>query len=204
MEIYTLLREGLNSLSIVYDDRQVEAFVVYLDELQKWNKRINLVGLKNREDIVKRLLFDALFIQGYIRESKRLMDLGSGSGIIGIPLSILNKKMEIFSVDKSLKKIQFQRHIKRILSLKAFTPIESRIEMLTPLAVDTIVVKGFGRISNVLDKTKNHLLKGGKIFFMKGKKEAAEEYEGFSILTDIPYKLPMNDNTYRLFIYRKQ
>jgi len=204
MDIEGLIRDGLDSFSIARNTEKEEALLRYLMELQKWNKRINLVGLKELADIVKKLLFDAFFINGYIKESTRLMDLGSGSGIIGIPLSILNHKMKVISVDKSLKKIQFQRHMQRILSLNAFTPINSRIEALNPLVVDTVVVKGVGSITHILDKVKNHVLQGGKILFMKGEKEMPVEHEGFSILEDIPYRLPMNDKTYRLFIYEKK
>jgi len=203
MDTERLIKVGLDSFSIARNAEKEEALLRYLLELQKWNKRINLVGLKELVDIVKKLLFDAFFINAYIKESTRLMDLGSGSGILGIPLAILNETVEIFSVDRNLKKIQFQRHIKRILSLERFTPVHSRIEALPPLAVDTVVAKAFGKTPHILHNAERHLLTNGTLLIMKGKGEKPIEHEGFSLEKDIPYSLPMNDKTYRLFVYKR-
>jgi 16S rRNA (guanine527-N7)-methyltransferase len=204
MKLKKMIEKGLITFHISFDDKKVDELLLYLLELEKWNKRMNLVGLKDMDSIVKELLFDAFFIHGYVRGSRNLMDFGSGSGIIAIPLAILTPEIEIFSVDKSLKKIQFQRHIKRILHLRGFTPVHGRFEALEPLGVESITVKGFGNIQEILDKGKKHLTGKGTIFILKGKRASSIEHEGFSMEAEIPYTLPMNDKAYRLFIYKKR
>ena len=70
---------------------------------------MNLVGLKEGGQIVGDLVYDAFFLHTHVAGLNSLLDLGSGSGVVSIPLAILNPDKQIFSLDKALKKILFQR-----------------------------------------------------------------------------------------------
>lgn len=203
MDLKKMIEKGLTAFHIPFDEGILKELCFYTLELKKWNEHINLVGLKDVELIVRELLYDTFFLYGHVRRSKTLLDMGSGAGIVAIPLKILNGKMDIFSVDKGLKKIQFQRHIKRSMHLKGLTLLQSRIETLEPIEVDSLAVKGFGDIKGILEKGGRHVRENGHAFILKGTKEDPIDYQGFDLKDVIPYRLPMNEKAYRLFIYKK-
>jgi 16S rRNA (guanine527-N7)-methyltransferase len=161
------------------------------------------VGLKDPESIVRELLNDAFFLHGYAKSNESILDLGSGAGILAIPLAILNKEMQVFSVDRTLKKIQFQRHIKRALKLNNFFPIHERIESLELLNVQGLVAKAFGSITDILTKGGGHIRKGGYAFMLRGKTSTSEDVNGFILEEIVPYTLPDSTKARTLFVYRK-
>ncbi len=203
MDLEKAIEEGLTSFHIAHNEEMLNGLCFYIRELKKWNDRMNLVGLKEMESVVRELLYDAFFIYGYVGESKTVLDMGSGAGIIAIPLKILRREMDVFSVDRGLKKIQFQRHIKRVMHLKGFMLIHSRIEILEGMGIDSLVVKGFGGIQEILEKGGKHVKKGGHAFIVKGKREKPVDCEGFVLQDEVPYALPLSEKGYRLFIYMK-
>jgi 16S rRNA (guanine527-N7)-methyltransferase len=194
---------GLAFFHIPCDEETVAKLTFYITELSKWNDRVNLVGYKDVRSIIRELLYDAFFLWGHAGGSSRTLDLGSGSGILAIPMKILSPGMEMYPVDKSLKKIQFQRHVKRSLALEGFFPVHGRIEEIEPLGVDSVVVKAFGPIEMILEMSERHLKEGGRAYIVKGMAEEAGEAEGFELESIIPYTLPGSGRKYRLFVYRK-
>ncbi|MCX5806282.1 MAG: class I SAM-dependent methyltransferase [Proteobacteria bacterium] len=198
------MQKGLNFFNIQYNEKTVNKLCSYALELKKWNERMNLTGLKEINRIVSELLYDAFFLYGYMQEMKSILDLGSGAGILAIPIAILNENFKIISVDKSLKKIQFQRHIKRTMHLKNFTAAYGRVEALDSMEVDAMLVKGFGSIEAILESGGRHIRTGGCAFILKGKGEDQVIYRGFELDYVMPYTLPVSDREYRLFVYKKQ
>ncbi len=203
MELETIVEHGLVSFDIPFDGDILKNLCLYVTELAKWNKRVNLVGLKNEEAIVSELLYDAFFLQGYVHGSESILDMGSGSGILAIPLKILNKEMRVFSIDRTLKKIQFQRHIQRTVKLYNFFSIHGRIESVEMLNVQCLVVKAFGSIADILTKGGRHIIKRGHAFLLKGKTEDNQGVDGFILEEIIPYALPDSVKARHLFVYRK-
>ena len=198
-----MVMKGLNFFQIPYNGDRVNEICMYVRELKKWNQYMNLTGLKELDLIVSELLYDAFFLCGYMKEMKTVLDLGSGAGILAIPITILSENLKICSVDKSLKKIQFQRHIKRLVSLKNIVPVHDRAEVLEPMETDALIAKGFGSVEEILGKGGKHIRPEGYAFILKGKNEEPIEYPGFKLNNVIQYLLPVSDKAYRLFIYKK-
>jgi 16S rRNA (guanine527-N7)-methyltransferase len=203
MEPAGLLEQGLVFFRVPFDGPIIRDLCLYVTELEKWNRRMNLVGFRDTPSIVQKLLYDAMLLHGYVKDGPSVLDMGSGAGVLGIPLAILNKETQVFSVDKSLRKIQFQNHIRRTLGLHRFLPLHGRIESLEPLEVESLVVKAFGGITDILGKGGRHIRKAGRAFILKGPREKAVEHEGFTMTDEAPYVLPSGANPYRLLIYRK-
>ena len=199
------IREGLAHFNIDCDESGLKALIVFMEELGRWNRRVNLTGIRDMEQAVRELLYDAFFLKGYVKGDGSILDLGSGAGILAIPLSILHKKTDVFSVDKSLRKIQFQRHIRRVLHLERFTPVHGRAEELAPLDVDYLVAKAFGSIPEIMEKGGRHIVPGGLAMIVKGKKEGPADggMDGFVLNETIPYELPQVSRAYKLLIYKK-
>jgi 16S rRNA (guanine527-N7)-methyltransferase len=197
------IREGLAHFHIDHDVTALKGLLFYMEELMRWNEKMNLTGIRDIERAVQELLYDAFFLTRHLQNDHSILDLGSGAGILAIPLSIIDANVDIFSMDKSLRKVQFQRHIKRILRLNRFTPIHGRAEEMTPIAVDSLVVKAFGSIPEILEKGGIHIKPGGRALVLKGEKEKPVDYEGFFLEDTIRYELPVISKSYKLFIYKK-
>ena len=206
MEIRRAIEKGLDYFNIQYNDEILIKLCFYVEELGKWNEHINLTGIKSPLSIVGILLYDAFFMFSRVKENRVILDMGSGNGILAISINILGETyepQEVFSVDKSLKKIQFQRHIKRSLNLKMFAPVQGRIEMLEPIGVDALAAKGFGTADEIIESGGRHLKQGGRAFIVKGKNEAPRDIAGFYLEEDTLYSLPERERVYRLFVYQK-
>jgi 16S rRNA (guanine527-N7)-methyltransferase len=197
------IEEGLTLFDIGYDSEGLAGMCRYVESLEKWNRRINLVGLKQTEAMVRLLIYDAFFLLTVITDRQRVLDLGSGAGVLGIPMAILSPEKNIVSVDKALRKIQFQKHVKRLLDLSNYVALHGRIEDIEPLSVDALVAKAFGSVKEVIAKGKRHVAEGGKLFLVRGRNEKPTEEEGFALLEARRYRLPKGENEYQLFVYKK-
>jgi len=196
------IKKGLHYFEIFIDECRLKELSLYINELDKWNKHINLTGKKDILSITKGLLYDSFFVYKLIeKRSSSFLDMGSGSGILSIPIAIMNRDIEVFSVEKNIKKIHFQRHIKRLLSLDRFYPLFKKIEFLDSISVDIIGVKAFGKTETILEKAVRLLKKGGKIIILKGKNAKPVEFEGLIMSKNLTYSLPCSEKTYKLFEY---
>ncbi len=198
-----VFREGLEYFGIPFDARRLDALLAYTSELERWNRRINLTGLRETEGLIRELIFDAFLLFSYVKESGTIMDMGSGAGVLGIPLAILLDGSTVYSIDKSLKKIQFQRHVKRLLHLEGLTPLHGRVETVQCPPVERLTVKAFGAIPRVLDLAARHVVPGGLVLMVKGRGEEGVDCDGFERKETIPYGLPGTGKTLRLFVYRR-
>lgn len=203
MGLERLIGEILGEFRIPLQPEVLAGLIGFMEELDRWNRKINLVGLKDIEQACRELLADAFFLYGYVANRRRLVDAGSGSGILAIPIALLNNDMTVYSVDSKLKKIQFQRHISRVLGLRNLLPVHGRIETVGSLGADGFVAKAFGATKEILTAAGRHLKEEGSVYVVKGRDEEGADSPGFELMEDVPYKLPSVGKTYRLLIYKK-
>ena len=198
-----IIEEGLAHFRIGYDGHSLSQICTYVESLEEWNRRMNLVGLKETQAIVQELIYDAFFLFTCVGDRVRILDLGSGAGILAVPMAVLGRDKAVFSVDKSLRKVQFQRHARRLLGLKNLSIFHSRSEDLEPLGVDIVMAKAFGAASEAIRKGARHLREGGSILLVRGKSEEPKKEEGFASPEMREYRLPKSNKEYRLFVYKK-
>lgn len=198
-----LVRRGLQAFGIPAGAPQAAAIATFVGELERWNRRINLVGLKSRPAVVKELIWDALFLFTHIGKTGSLLDLGSGAGVVAVPISVLDPGRRIYSLDKNLKKVQFQRHIKRLLNLSQLEIVYGRVEEIPSLEVDCLVAKAFGPVADILQKAAGHLKSGACAYLVRGKNEKPAVVGGFSLENAERYALPGTNKEYQLFVYKK-
>ena len=198
-----LIEEGLLFFGIGHVAATADRLARYVEEVGRWNRAMNLVGLKEGERIVTDLLYDAFFLHTRVTEFKTLLDLGSGAGIVSIPLALLNPGKQIFSLDSSLKKITFQKTVKRLLGLEALKIVRGRAEEAPPLGVEAFIAKAFGPSATALLQGARHLREGGSAFLVKGARAEAPAQAGFILEKTEPYRLPRSGNAYKLFVYKK-
>jgi 16S rRNA (guanine527-N7)-methyltransferase len=171
----SLLKKGLDELSLDYTLDQIKAFMTYLTELKRWNKAYNLTSLKTDEDIVIKHFLDSLLYLKAIPEGEiGAMDVGSGAGFPGIPIKIMRPEIEMYLLEPSRKKAGFLRHIIRTLQLDGIEVIEKRIEESGSLSVDVAVTRALFEIKDFYRKAAPLVREGGRLVVSKGPKVAEE------------------------------
>ncbi len=198
-----LLRDGLDHFSIAHSQLMAERLTTYVHEIEHWNTRVNLTTRRSTEWLIRELLYDAFHLCSVIGHPRTALDMGSGSGILGIPFAILRPATQVFSVDRTLKKIQFQNHVRRSLRLENFSCVHGRIEVIEPLGVEALLVKGFGSPGMILENGGRHLVSGGSAYLLRGSADEAEAQPGFDLARSSSYSLPGAAKEYQLFVYRK-
>jgi 16S rRNA G527 N7-methylase RsmG len=113
-----LLKNGLKKLKITPKEEKLQKLTLYIEELLKWNKKINLVSRNlKEEDIIKKLILPSLIPHKIIKTGEEILDFGAGAGIVGIPLSIIKNKSSFTLLESKTKPLSFLRHMRNILSV---------------------------------------------------------------------------------------
>ncbi|NTV49391.1 MAG: 16S rRNA (guanine(527)-N(7))-methyltransferase RsmG [Geobacteraceae bacterium] len=200
--IGNVLAQEMNSIGISLSNNEINSFETYAAELIKWNKKVNLTAITKDSEIAIKHFFDSLSLAPYIQPSDRLLDIGSGAGLPIIPLKIIRPEIPMVSVDAVAKKINFQRHIIRTLSLQQIEAIHARIESLHKThchSFSLITSRAFTRLDRFVSLAAPLLSDGGMLIAMKG--ELAEDEitasdedlsaSGFAVTSIRRYTLPL-------------
>lgn len=164
-----LLRQGIAELGFQSTEDQIDWFTTYLQELMKWNKAHNLTGLKTRRDIIIKHFLDSLLFAKVLPEDVcSVVDVGSGAGFPGIPLSIMFPDLRVLLLEPTKKKAIFLRHIVHLLGLKETEVIDKRVEDISGVQVDAALTRALFSITEFLNKTKHMISKPGYIILSKG------------------------------------
>jgi len=146
-----------------------EKMITFCDLIIKSNKLHNLTSIIQVDEMLKKHILDSFSINMLIK-GKRVLDIGSGAGLPGIPLAIANPKQEYLLLDSNNKKIIFLNHVKINLDVKNVNLLHSRIEDFSSKdGFDTIVCRSYSSLSTIYLNSEKHLRKEGVIIAMKGK-----------------------------------
>jgi 16S rRNA (guanine527-N7)-methyltransferase len=140
--------------------------------VRKWSPKINLVSSSTYLDIWTRHIVDSAQVYDLIpRDSRLLVDLGSGAGFPVVVLAILAKSrgypLRCLAVEADTRKCAFLRTVKRELELDL--SVEStRIEDLRPQFADVVTARGLASVSKLLSFAEPLLGEAGTCLFLKG------------------------------------
>ncbi|WP_319582263.1 RsmG family class I SAM-dependent methyltransferase [uncultured Pseudodesulfovibrio sp.] len=106
------------------EPEQAELLAVYLDQLIKWNKKMNLVGPSDWRTVFDRLVVDSLFLADFVSglnlpERPLCLDFGAGAGLPGIPLRVLWREGDYWLVEVREKRSTFMKSALGRLKLPA-------------------------------------------------------------------------------------
>ncbi len=171
-DFQTELSDQLAIMELAVSAEQQASLIHFLELLIKWNKAYNLTSVRDPMAMISRHLADSLSILPYIKNStlaaNRIIDVGSGPGLPGIPLAICLPEHQITTIDSNGKKTRFQQQVKMALGLNNLTVINERVERFQPEPFDMVISRAFASINDMLEWT-DHLCKDQGIFLaMKG------------------------------------
>lgn len=162
--LQTLLQENNYHFSSVQQDR----FLHYLHLLRKWNSVFNLTAIRDPHEMILLHLLDSLSINSYL-QGTRIIDVGTGAGLPGIPLALVNPEKKFVLLDSNNKKTRFLTQAILELKIKNIDVVHARCENFhAQQGFDCILSRAFASLSEMLVITKHLLKPGGGFLAMKG------------------------------------
>ena len=169
------LETGLRELNLNCSPLQLEKLLKYLKLLQRWNKAFNLTAIRDPLQMVRLHLLDSLAIHPYVQGLKSIIDVGTGPGLPGIPLAILNPEINFTLLDSNGKKTRFLFQAINELKLTNASEINHRVEAYQPNQLfDAVISRAFSSISDMLNQCDHLVSDQGCFLAMKGKKPDSE------------------------------
>jgi 16S rRNA (guanine527-N7)-methyltransferase len=176
-----------NSLGIAKNHQGWGRLVDYLYLLDKWNKVYNLTSIRNLDEMFTKHILDSMAVAPYI-DSERLIDVGTGGGLPGIPLAILFPERQVDLLDSNSKKTRFLIQAKAELKLDNVEVIKHRVETYQPAVMyDGVVSRAFASLDDMLSLTKHLLADSGCWWAMKSQKtqEELEQLPNFAKMVQV-------------------
>ena len=169
-----ILTTGLESLQLPVDEEKLEKLMAFIRLIEKWNKTYNLTSICNREDMARLHILDSLAILPYVR-AHRVLDIGTGAGLPGIPLALFLTDYEFVLVDSKAKKTRFVQQVIIELQLDNVQACHSRVESYsTKTRFDTVISRAFASLQDFIAAGENFLTDSGVLLAMKGQNPTDE------------------------------
>ena len=123
----------------------------YLGLLEQWNRKVNLTGLRGREEVLRDLFAESFLAAPLLAEQDGpLLDVGSGAGFPGMVLKICRPELTVYLLEPRVKRAGFLETVRRRLGLEGVFVIGKRLEDCTPddfpFAPRTVTLRGLGAI----------------------------------------------------------
>ena len=190
MPIPDFVATDLETLGFELPDELMHKLDRYLDLVLKANETTNLTAIKHREMAWSRLIVDSLTPLPGIPDGDdddggegapplKLVDIGTGGGLPGIPLAIARPDVQVTLIDGTGKKIRFLESVVAELGLTNVTPLNARVEDVGQdpahrATYDIAVSRAVGPLNVVLEYSLPLLKLGGTMLAMKGPKAEQE------------------------------
>ena len=123
------LDKGLATLDQHITSEQAGRLQALLDELGRWNRRINLTAITDSVAMVSGHVLDSLVVRPWL-EGPAILDIGTGAGFPGLPIKIIRPDVELVLIDASRKKVSFMQQVIRLLGLNEAAAHHMRAETL--------------------------------------------------------------------------
>ena len=171
------LNIGAKKLGIHLSPRQLEQFHTYYQELLDWNKRVNLTSITGYEDVQIKHFLDSLTVilawqKPIIDADLRLIDVGAGAGIPGIPLKITFPNLRLALLEATAKKAAFLHHIQNKLQLDNVEIVVGRAEEVAHLSqyrerFDIVLSRAVAPLPTLVELTLPFCAIGGSLIAQK-------------------------------------
>lgn len=181
----SLLADGLATLPAPLPAGAADQLAAWVDELLRWNDKVNLTAITRPEDIVEKHLLDSLLVLPEVTGATHLLDLGAGAGLPGIPLAIALPQLRVTLVDAVGKKVAFLKSAAvkagvaaRVRALHA--RVEGNPQREGVPQADLVISRAFMDVGPFLALARAYLLPGGRLVTMLGQAPAPDALEALA------------------------
>lgn len=212
MTLRRTLTEGGRAFGLELSDEQVDAFLFYLVELEKWNRKINLTAIRDEKDVVIKHFLDSFsYLRGFEPSpGTKLLDMGSGAGFPALPLKIAVPSLAVTMVESIHKKAAFLRHMVRMLRLTVAEVVDKRTDGLPNSyegQFDVVTARAFAEMATALREGVRFLKPGGVVVLSRGPGEEVAD----AVLTSLDLAgeartelvLPFSEHRRAIWVFRK-
>lgn len=190
------LEAYLAEINLPATAEQKKQLLDFVGMLNKWNKAYNLTSVRDPEIMLVRHIMDSLVVSKHL-QGERFIDVGTGPGLPGIPLAIMNPDKTFVLLDSLGKRIRFQKQVAFELGIHNISSIESRVEAYQPeQKFDGVLSRAFASIHDMLTWCHHLPAEHGQFYAFKGQLSDEEMQQipaGFAITETIELKVPKLD-----------
>ncbi|MDN2482452.1 16S rRNA (guanine(527)-N(7))-methyltransferase RsmG [Vibrio agarivorans] len=168
------LDQLLAQTDLEVSERQREQLVGYVMLLDKWNKAYNLTSVRDPMDMLVKHILDSVVVSKYL-DGERYIDVGTGPGLPGIPLAIMQPDTSFVLLDSLGKRIRFIKQVIHELKISNVTPVQRRVEEYDPgEGFDGVLSRAFASLKDMIEWC-HHLPKPDKGVFLALKGQYSED-----------------------------
>ena len=162
------LENLLAQAEIQLTDLQKDQLIQLVQLLHKWNKAYNLTSVRDPQEMLVKHILDSIVVSPYL-QGDRFIDVGTGPGLPGLPLAIINPTKQFVLLDSLGKRISFIRNAVRELGLTNVEPVLSRVEEYQPeQKFDGVLSRAFASLKDMTDWCHHLPKQDGYFYALKG------------------------------------
>jgi len=117
-------------INVDINEEQANKFYKYMELLLEWNEKMNLTAITEPDEVILKHFIDSITVEKYINKEAKIIDVGTGAGFPGIPLSIIRNDLNITLMDSLNKRIRFLDEVIEKNNLINVDTVHSRAEEL--------------------------------------------------------------------------
>ncbi len=154
-DLASALADGVARLGLALDERQQAQLLQFAALLQRWNRVHNLTAVERPDQLLTHHLLDSLAavptIAGRVAgRHMRLLDVGSGGGLPGVPVAIAMPEVAVTLIDKVQKKAAFLSQAKLELALPNVEVLHARVEEVRTALFDVITARALSSLDELI------------------------------------------------------
>lgn len=201
--LHNLLQRAIQEANLKVDIETQQKLVLYIELLEKWNAIHNLTAIREPIAMLNKHVLDSLVVLPHLPSGQRIVDVGTGAGLPGIPLALAEPQRKMILIDSNQKKINFVQHMILSLKLENAVAVCTRVERYKPEDLcDIVISRAFASLEEFV-QVSHHLCKPhGRLIAMKGAITDEELFRlpsGFSI--ECVKDLSVNHATSRSLVF---
>jgi 16S rRNA (guanine527-N7)-methyltransferase len=178
--------DGARRLEVPITSEQADLLVHYCELVERGNTVMNLTAHRSPEAIMRRLVLDSLTILAALppdvagaTHGLRVLDVGSGVGVPGIPLKVMRPTWSLALVESIGKRARFLEDAVERLGFEDVTVLNKRAEEIGAApgwhdSADLVVARAVAALPTLLELCAPLVAAGGYLALTKGANAATE------------------------------
>lgn len=159
---------------LTVNQSQQSQLVSLVTQLHKWNKAYNLTAVREPDQMLVRHIMDSLLVGPYL-QGERIIDVGTGPGLPGLPLAICHPERDFVLLDSLGKRVRFMRQVIHELELTNVTAVQARVQDYQPdQPFDTVLSRAFASLADMLGWCHHLVSATGSFMALKGQYDEQE------------------------------